>query len=484
MDDLTTINNIIDSISGRYTALSDAAWDEPELRWQEFTAAENQIAVAEEEGFTITRNVAAIPTAFMAQKGHGGPILAVLGEYDGLAELSQASGVAERLSDPTNTSGNGQGCGHHLLGAGSLLAASAIARYLDEKGVAGTVRYYGCPAEEAAAGKSFMVKAGAFKEVDAALTWHPNNAMTSTQWLSLAYCQAYFRFRGTAAHAGVSPELGRSALDALELLNVGVNFLREHMTDSSRIHYAIVDGGGNSPNVVQPKAAAYYVIRARTVSAMRELYERVCQIAEGAALMTGTQVSVEFDGGSSEILPNDVLEAALHRNVKRLGGVPFDHSDQEAARKFTLTIPKHDLSAARKKLGLETSDSSSLYVGVPPEPTRETRPLVHGSTDVGDVSWVTPTVQLSGSNWAIGTPIHSWQTVAQGKLPAAHKGMIYAAKAIAATAIDLYTDPDLMKSARHEFETTISETPYDCPIPDDVVAPPARAAKMTDGAVS
>ncbi|WP_124393967.1 amidohydrolase [Rhodococcus wratislaviensis] len=371
-----------------------------------------------------------------------------------------------------------------LLGAGSLLAASAIARYLEENSIAGTVRYYGCPAEEAAAGKSFMVKSGAFDDVDAALTWHPNNAMTSTQWLSLAYCQAYFRFRGTAAHAGVSPELGRSALDALELFNVGVNFLREHMADSSRIHYAIVDGGGNSPNVVQPRAAAYYVIRARTVSEMRDLYERVCQVAEGAAIMTGTKVSVEFDGGSSEILPNDVLEAALHRNVEKLGGVSFDEVDQESARRFTLTIPQKDLAETRKRLGMSRFNDSSLFAGVPPVPTREARPLVHGSTDVGDVSWVTPTVQLTGSNWAIGTPIHSWQSVAQGKLPAAHKGMIYAAKAIAATALDLYTDPQLLKSARHEFETVVADTPYDCPIPDDVVAPPARAARITTDPVT
>ncbi|MFF2369804.1 amidohydrolase [Agromyces sp. NPDC058110] len=473
MRDTTPIEEIVESYGPRFTRLSDEIWDDPQLRWQEYGSMAKQIEAAEEHGFRIEREVGGIPTAFFAEKGEGGPLIAFLGEYDALAGLSQASGVAEPTPNPETTNANGAGCGHNLLGSGSLLAAAAAAAYLEQHGIPGRVRYYGCPAEEAAAGKTFMVQAGAFDGVDGAVSWHPAPVMSASQFLTLSYAQVYFRYTGIASHAGADPAHGRSALDAVELLNVGVNFLREHMPDTARVHYAITDAGGDSPNVVQAHASAYYVVRANTVGEMRELYDRVVKIAQGAALMTETSLEIDFDGACAEILPNVALEAALQANVESIGPVPFDEADAAAAAAFTATVPEREVIGMRRMLGLPAG--AVLHDGVLPLGDPRRRQQMTGSSDVGDVSWTVPTVQIAGATAAIGTPGHSWQMVAQGKLPAAHKGMLHAAKAMAATAIDMLTDAELLAAATSEFDAVIAETPYDCPIPEGIVAPPLRA---------
>src|ERR1700733_7780093 len=355
MSPLDEISKAVDERGAEFTALSDQIWDNPELRWNEFASVAAQVEVAERAGLTIQRRVVGIPTAFSAEYGDGGPVIAILGEYDSLAGLSQESGVATRQPDPANESGNGQGCGHQLLGTGSLLAAVAVARFLDANGLPGRVRYYGCPAEEAAAGKTFMVKGGAFADVDAAVSWHPASVTGVTRTNVLAYCQAYFSFAGVAAHAGASPWLGRSGLDAAELMNVGVNFLREHMPPDSRIHYAFVDSGGPSPNVVQSAARLYYIVRAPDVPQMRALYERVVKVAQGAALMTETSLAVEFDGGSSELLPNAVLERAMHDIAVRLGPVPFDDAGRDLAQPFVATVSPAEVAMARAMAGIGAS---------------------------------------------------------------------------------------------------------------------------------
>jgi aminobenzoyl-glutamate utilization protein B len=474
MEHLKPLTEDIDVLAPEFTALSDAIWDDPELRWEENRSMARHIDVAESHGFSITRNVAGIPTAFSAEKGNGGPIIAFLGEYDALAELSQDSGNTERCANPLSDSGNGHGCGHNLLGAGSLLAAVAAARHLERNNLPGRVRYYGCPAEEAAAGKTFMVKEGAFADIDAAVTWHPNSTTSYRQMLTLAYTQVYFHFTGVAAHAGAMPHLGRSALDALELTNVGVNFLREHMPDSARIHYAITDAGGVSPNVVQSHASVYYIVRADDTHQMRELYERVVKVAEGAALMTGTELAIEFDGACSEILPNEVLEQALYRTVNVLGGIPFDTEDQETAAAFAKDLEPREVRNAKLGAGWRPDDARAIQDSLPAAAFDQPRPQMTGSTDVGDVSWSAPTVQIMAAAYAMGTPFHAWQTVAQGKLPAAHKGLVYAAKAVAGTALSLFTDSELLTAAKAEHEAITALTPYICPIPSDVVAPPLR----------
>ncbi|MET9327454.1 amidohydrolase [Tsukamurella sp. NPDC003166] len=471
--DLTPIPTV-DELAGEFTAVADRLWDAPELRWQETASMRLQAETARQHGFTVTEAVGGIPTAFSAEFGTGGPVIAFLGEYDALAGLSQESGALAPTPDPANVTGAGHGCGHHLLGAGSLLAAVATARTLEASGLPGRVRYYGCPAEEAAAGKSFMVKAGAFADVDAAITWHPFTRMVTRQMEFLAYTQAYFSFTGVASHAGSAPEHGRSALDALELMNIGINFLREHIADDARIHYAITDSGGQSPNVVQAHATAYYIVRAADVRQMRELYERVLHVAQGAALMTDTVLTVEFDGASSHVLPNVVLESVLHGHAARLGGVPFDAQDIAMGERIATTYESERIAADRARSGLPSSDRSILDSTVPALITSVPRHREHGSTDVGDVSWVTPTVQIFSPCFTLGAPPHSWQWVTQGKLPAAHKGMIYAAKVMASTATTLITDHVTLARARAEYADVTSATPYDSPIPDGVIAPPNR----------
>jgi aminobenzoyl-glutamate utilization protein B len=471
MSVLDEISGAVDERSSEFAALSDLIWDNPELRWNEFGSIAAQMAVAERAGFTVKRQVAGIPTAFIAEYGTGGPVIAILGEFDSLAGLSQESGVATRQPDPANASGNGQGCGHNLLGAGSLLAAVAVARYLDRNRLLGRVRYYGCPAEEAASGKTFMVKGGAFAGVDAAVTWHPSSVTGVTRGNVFACFDASFSFTGEAAHAGMAPWLGRSALDAAELMNVGVNFLREHVPTDSRIHYAFVGAGGPSPNVVQPTASLYYIVRALTVPLVRALYERVVKIAEGAALMTETSLEIDFHGGCSELLPNDVLEQAMYDIMARIGPVPFDDADRARAQPFLATVGP----AGGRLAGVNGADPSPLHEGILAFNPDAPRVTAGASTDVGDVSWVVPTVQCTAAVNALGTPLHSWQLVAQGKLPAAHKGMIHAAKVMGSMAVSLLTDSALLAVAREEFDARIGQRPYDSPIPDGILAPPLRA---------
>ncbi|WP_211221090.1 amidohydrolase, partial [Nocardioides insulae] len=464
---------LIDELGPRFTRLSDEIWAHPELRWEEHESMKKQIEAAEEFGARITTSVGGVPTAFSAEWGSGAPVIGFLGEYDALASLSQEASSTERAPDLESDTEAGHGCHHNLLGSGSLLAAVALARHMEKNDLPGTVRYYGCPAEEGAAGKTFMVAGGAFDDVDAAVTNHPYPAASAVQWRTLAYTQAYFRFRGLPAHAGADPHHGRSALDAAELMNVGVNFLREHMEDTDRIHYAFIDAGGPSANVVQPTAELYYIVRSPTVAKMRALYERVKKVARGAALMTETEVEIEFDGACAEMLPNRVLEEALYASVVELGGVPFDEADQEYGRVLSAGLPAGAAEGARQMLGLPDT-AEPYYTGILPLPDPVHRTQNTGSTDVGDVSWVTPTVQMAAGTAILGTPHHSWQMVTQGKSPAAHKGMIHGAKAMAAVALDMLTDPDLLTRAKDEFQGVISKTPYENPIPEGTVPPPLR----------
>ena len=467
MKDITRIASVIEAKIPAYTALSDKVWDLAELRYQEEKSVAAQIEMLEREGFKVKAGVAGIPTAFEAEIGEGGPLIGFLGEYDALSGLSQKSGLTERA--PADGP-NGQGCGHNLLGTGALLAAAAVKDYLTAGKRSGRIRYYGYPAEEGGSGKTFMARAGMFADLDCAVTWHPDDFYGVMSVRTLANIQAYFRFSGRAAHAAGSPHLGRSALDAVELMNVGVNYMREHMPPDARVHCAITNTGGISPNVVQAKAEVLYLVRAPDVTETVELFERVKKIAEGAALMTETQAVVDFDKACSNVLPNTALEMALYENVKRLGPTPFDDKDRafaERLRKAAMTPA--DVASALKSVGLPTSYPKVLHDDI--LPFDGTPQVLFGSTDVGDVSWVTPTVQAWGACFAVGTPGHSWQLVTQGKLPAAHKGMIHAAKAMAATAIDAIESPELLAKAKAELKERVSGKPYVCPIPASIELP-------------
>jgi aminobenzoyl-glutamate utilization protein B len=403
----------------------------------------------------------------MGEWGEGGPIIAILGEYDALPGLSQVAGIAEHKE--VVPGGHGHGCGHNLLGSAAMLAATAIKDWLAATGTKGRVRYYGCPAEEGGAAKSFMVRAGEFDGVDIAITWHPASISRVDEALSLANTRMDFQFTGRASHAAAAPHLGRSALDAVELMNVGVNYMREHMPADARIHYAMLDSGGIAPNVVQASAKVRYAVRSRDLPGMFALNERVKKVAEGAALMTETTVKMTVISAVSNKLGNTPLELAMHDAMERLGPVPFDADDRAFAAQIQATLSDEDIQSDYLRVGVPFRKDTPLCDFVVPFDCRG-EPMI-GSTDVADVSWVVPTVEARVATHAIGTPGHSWQIVAQGKSPAAHKGMVHAAKIMAATGIEALTDPTLIDRAKADIRERTSKTPYVCPIPPEVNPP-------------
>jgi aminobenzoyl-glutamate utilization protein B len=468
---LDEIAHRVDAKAADYCASSDRIWAMPELAFEEHRAVAEQIAMLEREGFHITPNVGGMATAFVAEWGGGGPVVGILGEFDALPDLAQESGVAAHK--PTRAGTPGHGCGHNLLGSGSALAAVALKDALEAEGIAGTVRYYGCPAEESGSGKTFMARAGLFDDLDAAFCWHPSVVNEVQTTSSLACIQAYFRFKGRASHAAVAPHVGRSALDAVELMNVGVNYMREHMPSDARVHYAVTNTGGNAPNVVQAYAESLYLVRSPHLPDAERLFERVKKIAEGAALMTETSVSVQITDATSNVLPNKALQEAMYENMRRLGPPPFDAADFAFAEKLrNAALTDEDILASVKPHDLSLK-AQILHDGVLAMPAREE--CMMGTTDVGDVSWIVPTVQCHTACFAIGTPFHTWQLVAQGNLPAAHKGMVLAAKAMAATAADALRNPDLIARAKAELKERTGGRAYICPIPDDVTPDDLRA---------
>jgi aminobenzoyl-glutamate utilization protein B len=458
---------LVDEKTAAFADLSDRVWDIPETNYEEYRASEAHAEQLEAEGFRITRHVAGMPTAIMGEAGQGGPVIAILGEFDALPGLSQVAGLAEPRE--VVPGGNGHGCGHNLLGAGSMLAAAAVKDYLAANNLPGRIRYYGCPAEEGGSSKGFMVRAGVFDDVDIAICWHPAAFVGVNNPISLACNELNFHFSGRASHAAATPHLGRSALDAVELMNVGVNYLREHMPSSARIHYAVTDTGGHAPNVVQARASVRYLVRSRNLPELLELVGRVKDVAAGAALMTGTSVRSEIISGDADLVGNAPLESLMHSHIERLGLPSFDDEDRAAAAKFQETFSAADIAASFARFGLKVRKGVSLCDVIFPLYSGDSS--IVGSTDVGTVSWVVPTVQVRGATYAIGTPGHSWQLVAQGKLPAAHKGMAHAAKVMASTAAELFLKPDLIAQAKADHAERLADTPFVNPIPDDVQPP-------------
>src|ERR1700686_5422256 len=453
MDNRNDIWRGVDAIKARFIALSDRVWAMPEVCYTEARSSAEHLAELRHHGFRITENVADIPTALM-------------GEYDALPGLSQEADVAEPR--PVEVGGHGHGCGHNLLGSAALLAATAVKDWLAVHNVPGRVRYYGCPAEEGGAAKAFMVRSGAFDDVDIALTWHPSSFWEVVVTPSLANTRADFTFTGRTSHAAASPHLGRSALDAVELMNVGVNYMREHMPSDARVHYALLDTGGIAPNVVQAHARVRYSIRARDLPGMNELVERVHKIAQGAALMTETKMEMRIISAVSNVLPNTPLEETLHRIMEELGPPHFDEADKDFATKIRSTLTEKDIATVYHTIGMDPTDRPLADFLVPLDAKRN--PLI-GSTDVGDVSWVVPTVQVHAPTIAIGTPFHTWQVVAQGKSPAAHKAMVQAAKAMAGLGGKGLTETDLIAAAKADLKKRTARTPYVSPLPNSIAPP-------------
>ncbi|SQH11648.1 Aminobenzoyl-glutamate utilization protein B [Providencia heimbachae] len=470
----TFINDYIEQNRSRFTQLSDAIWDHPETRFEETFSAALLANALEQEGFQVQKSVGGIDTAFIASFGSGKPIIALLGEFDALAGLSQHSACCE--PSPVIENGNGHGCGHNLLGTAALSAAFAIKTWLQENPQLGTIRFYGCPGEEGGSGKTFMVREGLFDDVDAAVTWHPESFSGVFNVQSLANIQTAFHFKGIASHAANSPHLGRSALDAVSLMNVGIQFLREHIIQEARIHYAVTNTGGASPNVVQADAEVLYLVRAPQLDQTHDIYQRVIDIAKGAALMTGTTLNIRFDKACSNYVPNRTIEKAMYQHLTAYGIPEYTQQECEFAEQIHATLTKDDLrnaklNAARSggeegiKWG-ERQGNKALTNEV--LPYVESQELMYGSTDVGDVSWVTPTAQCFSPCFAFGTPLHTWQLVAQGRTAIAHKGMLLAGKVMAATALELLITPELLSQAKHEFDQKRHEQPYQCPIPQGI----------------
>jgi len=463
----------IDDHKQLFIEVNDKIWDYAETRFEEYQSAELLCAELEKAGFTVTKGVANMPTAFVGEFGHGKPVIGILGEYDALSGLSQEGGVSEYK--PLVSGEPGHGCGHNSLGTGALAAVMAVREYLIAEGLSGTIRYYGCPGEEGGSGKAYMARAGLFDDVDAALTWHPGGQNSVWTTSSLANFQVYYRFHGRAAHAAGAPHLGRSALDAVELMNVGVNFLREHVIPEARMHYAILNSGGSAPNVVQAEAEVLYLMRAPQLDYVRDMYERINDIAKGAALMTGTTLEIVFDKGCSNYIPNGVLGDVLYDKLQEVvADVEYTAEEQTYAQEISKTFPKAASPFAtlkplvdeegRKLLNyLETQHICDKVV-----PYVKIDKAMPGSTDVGDVSWVTPTAQFSGVGCAIGTPGHSWQYVAQNNTGIAHKGVLIAGKTLALAAVEIMKNPELITKAQEELIEKLDGRTYICPIPEGV----------------
>jgi len=463
----------------RMTALADRIWSLAELRYAETASARLHMDALAGSGFRITRDVAGIPTAFMAEWGNtgndSGPVIAFLGEYDALSGLNQQSGALVCTPSVDSPGLAGHGCGHHLLGTSAHFAAIALQAHLQASGQRARVRYYGCPAEEGGSGKTFMARAGVFDDVDAALTWHPGSFTGVFSQSTLANIQAKFIFHGKASHAAHSPHLGRSALDAVELMNVGVNYLREHMPPDARVHYAVTDSGGLSPNVVQARAEVLYLIRAARNHEAAELYERVQNVARGAALMTDCKVEIVFDKACSNLLQNRTLNQVLYAKLLAEGALTVGTGEQGQAGQFQATLSKNDIDAVSRPLAsVLRGQVPAVFEGVAPyDPAAEE--ILFGSTDVADVSWITPTVQAWVACYAFGTPMHSWQMVSQGQSGLAHAGMVRAARVLTATAIELVQRPELIEQAQAELLERRQGKPYACPIPADVPLPFRRS---------
>jgi aminobenzoyl-glutamate utilization protein B len=458
--------SLIDQKAPAFIDLSDRVWGMPETCYMEESSVAEHVALLEAEGFRVAKHVAGIPTAVMGEAGEGGPVIAFLGEFDALSGLSQEAGVAEHR--PVQAGGNGHGCGHNLLGSAALLAASALKDWLKEKGLPGRVRYYGCPAEEGGAAKAFMVREGAFEGVHIAISWHPSSFAAVQRSTSLANSRVDFTFRGRAAHAGANPELGRSALDAVELMSVGVNYMREHMPSDCRVHAAILDAGGISPNVVQAYSKVRYLIRAPELDGMRTLVARVQKIAEGAALMTETTVEAQVISAVSNVLTNGPLMDVMQQAWEELGPPPFDDEDRAFAEKIRATLTPEEISAPWRTEQLPERDIPLADFIIP---AHDKTPITTGSTDVGDVSWVVPTVQADGPTCAIGTPFHTWQLVAQGKSKMAHKGMVATAKVMAATGRAAFESEHLREAALQDLVQRRKGKAYQSPLPAEAHPP-------------
>jgi aminobenzoyl-glutamate utilization protein B len=451
-----------------FSKLARQIWENPEIGLDETFASKLIADELEKAGFAVEFGAGGMETAFVASWGEGKPIIGILGEYDALPSLSQDA-TPER--NELVSGGPGHGCGHNLYGVGALGAALAMQEAMKEQGITGTVRYYGCPAEETLTGKTYMARDGVFDDLDASITWHPGYA--NTVWAnssSLAMNSFKVHFKGQASHAAAVPHMGRSALDGAMLMDIGVNYLREHVIQDARIHSVIKDGG-EAPNVVPPTATIWYFVRAPKRDQVESIYKRMLDCAKGAALMTGTTHEVEFLTGCYELMPNPTISNIMLEKMEALGGIEFSHDDMDWARKLQSSIDPEIIEMSRQqtlenaKAGTTADDIGDVLCEGVIYPSDEFR-IGHGSTEVGDVSQITPLGNLLTCCHPLGAPGHSWQITASSGAEIGFKGMDYAAKAMALTGLELMVNKDALDTAKKEFAESTGGRKYTTPLPE------------------
>ncbi len=409
-------------------------WNHAEIGYKEFKSCQLLQDLLQSEGFTVEEGVANLPTGFIGSYGNGGPVVAILAEFDALPGVSQeAVPYRKERGDGVNA---GHACGHHLFGTGGVAAAIAVKNWLDQSGKNGTIRVYGTPAEEGGSGKVYMARAGLFDDVDVAMYWHAGSSNEVRGTSNLAIASVKFRFSGISTHAAGAPERGRSALDGVESMNYMMNLMREHVPAESRIHYVITKGG-EAPNVVPAFAEVYYFIRHPQMQVVKDILARAIKAAEGAAMGTGTTMEYEMTGGSFNVMPNIVLAEVMQKNLELVGGVDYSDEEKEFAKELMTTYKSDGLMPEM------SSEVTPLKVNAPPR---------NSSTDSGDVSWIVPLVSMRSATWPPGTPGHSWQAVAAGGTSMGIKGMLVSAKTLAMTAIDIFKDPSIADKAKKELE--------------------------------
>ena len=453
----------LDAIAAKREALKELElkiWNTPEIAYLEVGACKWTAEMLKNEGFDVEIGVGGVPTAIKATYGSGHPVIGLLGEYDALPGMSQK---VQTEKEAVEAGCPGQGCGHNLLGVAHVGAAIGIKAEMIEKKLPGTIIYFGCPGEEQLTGKPFMARGGAFDGIDMCIAWHPSNGDRISIGTQTALNTAKFHFKGRTAHAGGDPHNGRSALDAVELMNVGANYLREHVTSDVRIHYTITEGG-TAPNIVPDKACVWYYVRAMRREAVEDVYARLVKVAKGAAMMTETEVEIEFLGGCYNTMANMVLSELVHKNMGAVPQDPWTPEEIQMAREMS-EASGQNWENVRRAYNLGENDTLSSTV----QPMKFIDQ--YGSTDVGDVMHLVPTAMFFTASFPMGAPGHSWQNTASAGSSIGHKGMIYGARILAKTVLDCFENPDIVKAAKEEFDKATAGSKYLCPIPDEVPVP-------------
>ena len=441
----------MDTQAAHFGDVSKQIWDFAEVGYQETRSSALLRDELKNADFAITERVADIPTAFTAQWGSGHPVIGILGEYDALPGLEQE---AVPVKKPIKANNPGHGCGHNLFGAASAFAVIAVKEQLAAMKLPGTIRFYGCPAEEGGGGKIYMVRAGAFKDCDVVLHWHPDSDNRASLKTNLGNLTGKFRFYGKPAHAAGSPEKGRSALDAVMLFAHGVELLREHVPDSTRIHY-IITNGGEAPNVVPAFSEVFLYLRSPSMTTVDEVWPRILKCAQAGALATETEFKLDIVNSSYTILPNDALASLLDKNLRIVGGVKYDADETAFAEELRKSLPADGLPSLDRAWTIQKTEDG---VG-------------NGSTDVGDVSWVVPTGGLRAATFVPGAAAHSWQSTACAGMSIGRKGMVLAAKTLALSAMDLFTDATQVEAAKKSYEKRKGTKKYESRLPADQKPP-------------